>query len=271
MTSEPEHKRTWFSEKRDNCDYFPDVPKYFPYTLKAIENRVFLEYKHIDYMSDIFRQIPGQIQDTTELGIFMSELMANGPKKWVEFGTWNGNGTTRCVLKGMAARSDLTGVEFWSYEADPDMYVISKQNLESNPFYGKNFILVKGRLPCTDLFLKPQDIPASEKKLGNHYELFYEKEKLLYETCPQVAPPFDPQVAILDGGEFCSEMDWRGLSKKALEYVILDDINCFKNRSVYEELLANPIWKLVKENMTDRNGWAIFRTQPKFEGYTLSV
>lgn len=258
---EPEHKRSWFSEKRDNCDYFPDVPKYFPNNLKLVENRVFLEYKHIDYLSDVFRQLPGQIKETTELGIFICDLMMNGPTKWIELGTWNGNGTTQCVLKGMAARSNLNGVEFWSYEADPDMYIISKQNLENNPFFGKNFTLVKGRLPCSDPFLRAQDIPASEKTLGNHYEIFYEKEKNLYETCPQVPPSFDPQVAILDGGEFCSQMDWKGLSKKDLQYVILDDINCFKNRAVYEEILRNPQWTLVKENKDDRNGWAVFRSK----------
>jgi hypothetical protein len=274
MTSQQkvDHKAPRYSEKRDNCDYFPDEPCYYPYSLMEIEGRYYLEYKHIDEMADILQKVPGQINQQSELGSILYSLMTQGtPKKWLEIGTWTGNGTTLCVLNGMAARDSTEGVEFWSYEADPDMYKIAKKNLENNPFYGTNFTLVKGRIPCAELFMKPHEVPASEKKLGNHYELYYEKEKILYETCAQVTPTFNPQVVILDGGEFSGMMDWKGVPKEELEYVILDDINCFKNRAVYKEILTTPHWELFKENHSERNGWAIFRNQTKFEGYVINV
>jgi hypothetical protein len=68
-----------------------------------------------------------------------------------------------------------------------------------------------------------------------------------------------PEVAILDGGEYSGYLDWINLPKQNLQYVILDDINCLKNKRVFEELSSSSDWTPFKVNTKERNGFAIFR------------
>ena len=68
----------------------------------------------------------------------------------------------------------------------------------------------------------------------------------------------DVDVIILDGGEYTTYGDYSTLMTKEPKIIILDDSNVFKCMKIREELLNNPEWKLLKENLNDRHGWSIF-------------
>jgi hypothetical protein len=89
--------------------------------------------------------------------------------------------------------------------------------------------------------------------------LYYDYEKTFWKKAPCFEYPELPEVAILDGGEYSGYLDWVNLPKDALQMVILDDINCMKNKRVLEEISEMPEWNCIVKDIEDRNGYAIFR------------
>jgi glycosyltransferase involved in cell wall biosynthesis len=71
--------------------------------------------------------------------------------------------------------------------------------------------------------------------------------------------PFD--FVLIDGGPFSAESEWTTvlpmLSPRA--FVALDDVNDIKNHRNYHAMKLLPRWELVWENLSLRNGAAIFR------------
>jgi len=65
-------------------------------------------------------------------------------------------------------------------------------------------------------------------------------------------------AALIDGGEFSGFDEFR-LLKDRVDCFFLDDVfHAFKNRRVYEVLLASTDWRAVFIDRADRNGTAIF-------------
>ncbi len=97
----------------------PHVEGYLPSEIKNPKN----DEGQWDYFSEaflepIFREIPGQ-HATTGLGQAIFELASqnDGPTKWLEVGTWNGNGTTLCVLTGLMKREKKEDLSFFPMNA----------------------------------------------------------------------------------------------------------------------------------------------------------
>ena len=199
----------------------------------------------------------GQINEETQLGSFLYRLASDDrePRIWFEIGAWNGLGTTSCVLDGFQEREDKN-VILYSLEADPAFYEIAKSNLKDHPCR-ENLVLFYGK-SGEGLFLHPNEIPEGDKQ-SKHFEMYYDYERTFWERAPCFTYPQLPEVAILDGGEYSGYLDWINLPKDALKYVILDDINCLKNKQVFAELCASEDWKPFKVNTQERNGFAIFR------------
>jgi hypothetical protein len=208
----------------------------------------------------LFKKMEGQHR-STKFGetIFLIASEENGPKKWIEVGAWNGKGTTLCLLNGIQQRDSNEGVEIISYEADPFMYQIAKENLEYHPYFGNSFHLIFGRLPCSACFLSSEVLDSSEKAKGGHYFLNFERERHIFQRSSQVPPTIIADAVILDGGEYTGRFDWDALDKTNLQYIFLDDVGIFKHKSIYKELMASNDWLLFEEKKDELNGWAIFK------------
>jgi hypothetical protein len=68
---------------------------------------------------------------------------------------------------------------------------------------------------------------------------------------------FNIDVLLIDGSEFTGEAEFRYL--KSAKYVLLDDINSFKNLRNYLNLSTSIDHKIVAVNRSLRNGYAIFK------------
>ncbi len=64
-------------------------------------------------------------------------------------------------------------------------------------------------------------------------------------------------MVLIDGSEFTgiAELD----EVYGAKIILLDDINCFKNFGNYKRLKHDPSYRLLEENWTVRNGYAIFK------------
>lgn len=235
-----------------NGSYIPYIKGY---NFIKEENGEFV-YVPDEAVREGYAKLEGQINRTTDFGSAIYMLARFGPADWLEVGSWNGKGSTQCILDGFAERAD-NGGRLASYELDPLMMGVAQKNLEKHvaikkvQFIMDRLVLPTGSAPFTI------NVPESEKS-GGHYIHHYDRERVLYEEAKGTPPPFAPQVALLDGGEFTGYADWLNLDKSRLLYILLDDTRCMKNAMVRKELLSNPLWSCV-EDSASRNGWAIFK------------
>jgi hypothetical protein len=197
--------------------------------------------------------VPGHIRRGTPFGDFIYDLASKekGPKQWLEIGSWNGLGSTFCILDGFAQRLEESP-HLYSLELDPMMCGVAKENVSEHI-----------AAPCVD-FIQDKlssdiNTPFPEVVEDNrHFFLHYEREKALYTEAKGFKPPVKPEVALLDGGEYSGALDWIHLDKSNLTWLLLDDTNVTKNINLVKELKAMAEWRLVREETEDRNGWAVF-------------
>lgn len=210
--------------------------------------------------------MPGQINLNTNFGKQISNICSNNKYNvFVEIGTWNGEGSTVCFINGILnqlrsgeKKSDY--IKFYSVEANKDMHERAKYFHSSirspsfvNLLYGKvnnSHIMSREEVINHHLFhtIKP------------HYDLHYEDEEHSFYNSPYIGDqiPSEVDVVLLDGGEFSTEGDWQFFQDKNVKVYMLDDVNIIKCSKIRETLLNNKDYKLIAEDLNDRNGWSIF-------------
>lgn len=206
---------------------------------------------------DFYKQQQGQICRGSPFGEEIYKLSASGPRLWLEIGTWNGLGTTKCILDGFRDRND--DPRLISIELDHVLFNAAEQNLHAHPV--RRYVdFRQGCLKSRDTIPFPDESTlSSDDRNCPHFFIHYEREKALYESASSVCPDFAPEVAVLDGGEYSGILDWFYLDKSNLQYLCLDDTHTFKNREVIKKL--DPKWRLLTSG-NDRNGWAIYKNGP---------
>jgi hypothetical protein len=189
---------------------------------------------------------------TTAFGREIARI-ASDPRysTFCEVGTWNGDGSTRCIYEGIHRRPDA---HLYSIEGDPGMMM-------------KAEAIWKG-VPCVTLLMgtlhrrimTPHDVETHPRfhTVRDHYQLHYTSELRAATLMPIVTPP-PCDVILLDGGEFSTEGDWAALVHDNLKVVMLDDTQVIKTNRILNELRGDPAWVCLRNEPTDRNGWAIFQ------------
>lgn len=202
----------------------------------------------------------GQINLGTPFGNEIYNICKNTTyKTFCEIGTWNGRGTTRCVVQAIIDKENSEHNIFWSVEADPKFY-----DLAVNFYSDKsNFFLhlLKGTVNTKGVMTREevQNHPLFQSIYG-HYVLHYDTEYNSFKNSEYVGNSIGENidVAILDGGEFSTEGDFDFFRNRNVKVFILDDVNVIKCSRIRQELLQNPEYRLYKEDLSDRNGWSIF-------------
>lgn len=179
----------------------------------------------------------GQLGASTPVGQFLTKIVQNPEfMNFIEVGTWNGRGSTKCIMNGLVQRSDKTS--FYSLEAD-------KGRCQS----GQDFwaTLEKGNVDLHLLWGKLSDKMVTREYVQTHPKFssqlqYFDIEASQTHEAPLVGDdlPKDVEFVFLDGGEFCSIFDFNVLVKKyahSLKVIGLDDIDTIKNERIYENLM----------------------------------
>jgi hypothetical protein len=203
----------------------------------------------------MYSDMEGQITRSSKFGNLIYTIASDpdGPKVWLDVGTWNGRGTTTCILDGFhesGVNNQVTSVEL-----HPFMWNVAKENLKDHPAISMaTFARAKISGPSgEDYILHP---PKGETCA--HYRLHYETDMALWSAAETLEFKNEPEAVVLDGGEYTGYVDWLFLPKGSLKYVFLDDSGILKNQKVRAELLASSEWTLLEEDLKDRNGWSAF-------------
>jgi hypothetical protein len=231
------------------------VPYVAGYSCNIIENGHFVFYPESVFRKQ-YLKLQGQIHRGTGFGEFLFTLARSGPSKWIEIGSWNGLGSTKCILDGFhAARK--TDARLLSFELDPIMCGVAQENLAAHPLIGcVSFINQRLSSGAPTYFPTVNDIAPDEQK--EHFVLYYERERALFHASQGYRPQFSPEVALLDGGEYSGYNDWLQLDKSALQWICIDDTSALKSRKIVEILKADSQW-LCMYDSDERYGWAVFK------------
>ncbi|MGA2971389.1 MAG: hypothetical protein ABSE39_02050 [Candidatus Bathyarchaeia archaeon] len=203
----------------------------------------------------------GQINRQSRFGEIISSVAKDSRfQTFLEIGTWNGQGSTRCFIDALLGRDD--DYLFISLENDRGLYACATKHWKGK--INDKIQLVYGTVVRPDEIMKEEEIRAhplfGSQMAKDHYYLHYQSDVDNSGTAPLVIEriPSKIDVLLLDGGEFSGYAEWSKLRHRGLKVVLLDDINTMKNSTVFEELRQDGGWNVALEDRGDRNGIAVF-------------
>lgn len=190
----------------------------------------------------------GQIIAGTErYDIIKKTINEFNPKTILEIGTWKGMGSTKCILDCISE-----GVEFYSLESNKEFFDIAKNNLKE---YDNKFNQIFGKIIETEQVIDY----VKDYTLSKDEETWLEEDILNFKSCDNVINliPEKIDLLLLDGGEFSTYLEWLIL-KERVKIVMLDDIDVFKCKRIYEELIKNTNYSLLYKT-EEGNGFCVFK------------
>jgi hypothetical protein len=191
----------------------------------------------------------GQINLGTRVGnlikIFASE---KNLKTFLEVGTWNGLGTTRCFIEGFKNRSDP--YKFYSLECNTD-----KSNLAARLYADIPNVYI-----LNETLVNIDEIKDTNIIFPNYVEQWHKTDIENLKNCRQFLDRLDLpdvfDVILLDGGEYTTYFEFLKIKNKC-KILMLDDTNVDKCLKIVENLIADKKWKLLYQD-NERNGFCIF-------------
>jgi hypothetical protein len=194
----------------------------------------------------------GQINRDCLLGDFLYKIARHRNYKYfLDVGTWNGQGSTRCLIDGLRERTDLDSCVIYSLETNLEMYQKACTAWTPCPSYLR---LIHGRISGN--MMNEEEIRNHPlfSKISLHYDLHFKNDCSDFLSSPLISIEH-VDVAVLDGGEFCGVADWEAVSTMNPHIVVLDDTKVIKNEAVLKKLQTEG-WRSIAFG-DDRNGWAI--------------
>lgn len=211
----------------------------------------------------------GQINLGTVPGDIIYEISKREDvREIVEIGTWNGMGSTICVIKGIEDSGKQK--RFTSIELYKEMYEEAKSNLSEKSSIVN---LLNGTIvePVDlDWFDKSiiEEVVSSQKDLYGisymHTILWYQKDidNLSSATNVMSSIPENIDLLILDGGEYTSYPEWKKL-KDRTRIVCLDDSNIFKCSKIRSEIIDSGEYSVIYDDLLERNGFSVFEKKDR--------
>ena len=201
----------------------------------------------------------GQINRGSFLGDFLyEEAQKEYNKNFVEIGTWNGQGSTWCILEGLI-NSGREDYNFFSLEIDPEFY---RQALDFLPkLY--NFFPVLGKVTDKTLDLEEQDESCFFGYDKNTQMGWLKHDLVNLEKAPNVLHKIPQQIdlLVLDGSEFQGFQEWEILAPRS-KTIVLDDTNTLKFDKVKKIIFKNKErYEIVKSEEHDRQGFLIYKNK----------
>lgn len=195
----------------------------------------------------------GQINRGSKLGEYIFEFSKKiDINTIVDIGTWNGMGSTKCILDGVMSSNPLKQVI--SIECNKMRFEEAKINLG---FLPPNFKLVHGTIVSAEnLYPILEKLKSETEKTWLKEDIFWIKNtsNILHILPDKI------DLLIIDGGEFSAEIEFLKLWKRS-RFIVLDDTNKTKSNKNYknrEFILSHPEkFEIIIDDLKNRNGFLI--------------
>jgi hypothetical protein len=194
--------------------------------------------------------LAGQINRGSKLGEAIYNLAKNPEVKTiVEIGTWNGCGSTKCILDGVLESGKRK--EVISLECNKLRHEEAKINLG---FIPPTFKLIHGTIVTAE-----ELIPILPTLENDTLKGWLTEDINWIKNTPYVLDRLPERIdlLIIDGGEFSGGLEFSRLHGHA-RFIILDDTNAIKHKSTKDFIKSKPTeFRIIEDNITDRNGYLI--------------
>ena len=177
-------------------------------------------------------------------------------KNYVEVGTWNGQGSTKCFMDGILSRSDDSCL--YSVEASIEFYNQANEYWSNSlaPDSIDRLKLLYGRLVGAEDLISIEEVESHENFLDNPWLEWRERNIKEYDECENVASllPEEIDVLMLDGGQFSTRAEFE-LLEDNVKVVVLDDTTTFKTETIKDYIVSNTDeWSVVFDHIYEHHG-----------------
>lgn len=205
-----------------------------------------------------------------ELAVLLTALAEREPLQWVlEIGSSTGEGSTAALVNGLRnnpARPVLFCLEASRqrfvqlaarYAREPFVRCVNASSVRLEHFPSKGAVAqflattrtnLSGCAPETVLGWLEEDIRYLQESGIDQGAISRIRQDYTIDL-------FD--LVLIDGSEFTGTAELDELY--GARWIVLDDINAYKNYANYQRLMADPAYELTAENWQLRNGYAVFR------------
>lgn len=210
---------------------------------------------------DEFSNVLGQIAGDTSI------------KTLLEIGSSAGDGSTKALVESIKKRSDIDEVSLYCLEVSIPRFreLLSKYshlpfffgyNMSSIPlldFPGEDEVIAFYNSTDSNL----RNYPLSDVLGWRKQDIEYLKNRKIVDdginAIKRLASVRSFDFVLIDGSEFTGERELNQVI--GARVIALDDVLCFKGFNAYQRLRGHAGYVLLHENMSCRNGFAVFGRQ----------
>ena len=203
--------------------------------------------------------MPGQVNRGSLFGEKIFQYSTNKNfTNFVEVGTWNGEGSTKCFMDALLKRTDKSCL--YSLEANIEFYKQASNYwapVLMGPTRAYNKLnLLYGRIIEVEDLVAVEEVKKHSIFDQHPWLEWRERNVSEYRQCTNVLGylPREIDILCLDGGQFSTRAEFNTL-KDRTKVVMLDDTATFKTEAIKKEILSQPdIWSVVLDRPQERNG-----------------
>ncbi|HEY9624054.1 MAG TPA: glycosyltransferase family 1 protein [Crinalium sp.] len=213
--------------------------------------------------------IPGEIKHDEFYRIIQALVSRAEIKTVLEIGSSSGEGSTEAFVTGL--RQNPGQPQLFCMEISRARFAELANRYQNDPFvnaYNISSVAVEGFASEQDVVQFYETVSSNLNVYPLHQVLTWLRQDIDYLTNSEVAgdgirtikqqhqiDQFD--VVLIDGSEFTGEAELREIY--GARYILLDDINTYKNYNNHQTLLADPNYKLLHQNSNVRHGYSVFK------------
>ena len=197
-----------------------------------------------EYLSFVYDYEKGQITEKQDFGKFLKDTLFQNELDVLEFGTWNGLGSTKIIFEN-SRHSD-------SVEINPFIYGVAKKNLI--PINFKNRLRI-GRivdLDKTKINLKESFLSDEFNKKRNLVDMWLGHLIHLIFTCETTSILKDLKekydLVLIDGGGLTTLDEFHIILPRIKKFIFLDDIDGIKGNRIFKFLNNSKSYQLIFES-----------------------
>ena len=206
--------------------------------------------------------MPGQVNRGSRFGEQVYKYSSIPEfKNYVEVGTWNGEGSTKCFMDALYQRFDDSCL--YTVEANIEFYEQAKKYW--NPYIMSyrgphdKIHLLYGRLIEVEDLVSEEEV-RSHPIFPQHPWLEWRNRNIKeYGECENITNKLPEEIDVLhlDGGQFSTRGEFDLLKDRTI-VVLLDDTNTFMTEKFREEIIQNSdVWSVLVDLPQDRHGFTI--------------
>jgi hypothetical protein len=197
----------------------------------------------------------GQITPDGAVGKVLIQLLKSEPiQTVVEIGTWNGRGSTTCILNALQEKQDVV---FLSLECNREKHAYAIKHLQS--LVTKETSIVWGTILRDNEITNLESI-FPEYRINSEFQRWHKLDIENMKACPYVfdSVPETIDFLLLDGGEFTTYFEFLKLVSRCTNYIALDDVHASKCKKIRQLLIENSNWNEIAY-IPERNGFSLFK------------